>query len=48
MGGGCHPNRDTRGLLERSSLELGEVTDARIPKAPAIVRPAVVGSARRA
>ena len=45
---GCHPNRDTVALLRSSPLEVEDVRDTRLPKAPKLVRPAVSGSARRA
>jgi ubiquinone/menaquinone biosynthesis C-methylase UbiE len=45
---GCHPNRDTVATLRASPLEVEAVHDARLPKAPKLVRPAVSGSARRA
>lgn len=45
--GGCHPNRDTPAALEASPLEVVEIRTTKLPKAPPIVRPAVVGVARR-
>jgi ubiquinone/menaquinone biosynthesis C-methylase UbiE len=47
VGHGCHPNRDTLAAIETSPLELESVEHDRLPKAPPIVRPLVVGSARR-
>ena len=47
FGHGCHPNRDTVAAIGASGLELGEVRNDRVPKAPAIVRPLAVGSARK-
>jgi SAM-dependent methyltransferase len=44
---GCHPNRDTVAMIDATSLELGEVERDRMPKAPPIVRPMVVGEATR-
>ena len=46
FGRGCHPNRDTLATIEASGLELAEVERDRIPKAPPIVRPLIVGEAR--
>jgi ubiquinone/menaquinone biosynthesis C-methylase UbiE len=48
VGRGCHPNRDTVAMIRESSLEIGELEHDRMPKAPAIVRPLVVGEARPA
>jgi len=48
IGHGCHPNRDTVGAIASSPLELGTVRDGRLPKAPAIVSPMAIGSARKA
>lgn len=46
---GCHPNRDTLAALEGSSLvPEPDVEHGKLRKAPAIVRPLVQGSARRA
>jgi ubiquinone/menaquinone biosynthesis C-methylase UbiE len=42
---GCHCNRDTLAILTASRFELDEVERGRTPKAPAIVRPLVRGSA---
>jgi ubiquinone/menaquinone biosynthesis C-methylase UbiE len=46
FGRGCHPNRDTLATIEASGLEVAEVERGRIPKAPPIVRPLIVGEAR--
>ena len=46
FGRGCHPNRDTLATIEASSLEVTGVERDRMPKAPPIVRPLVVGEAR--
>jgi ubiquinone/menaquinone biosynthesis C-methylase UbiE len=46
FGRGCHPNRDTLATIEASGLEVAEVERGRIPNAPPIVRPLVVGEAR--
>jgi len=48
IAGGCHPNRDTVATMRSSPLEVEDVRPAKLPKAPALVRPAVSGSARRA
>jgi ubiquinone/menaquinone biosynthesis C-methylase UbiE len=47
FGRGCHPNRDTLATLKRSGLELVEVEHGRIAKVPRVVRPLIVGEARR-
>jgi ubiquinone/menaquinone biosynthesis C-methylase UbiE len=44
---GCHPNRDTLATIDASALEVSEVERDRIPKAPPIVRPLLVGEATR-
>jgi hypothetical protein len=41
---GCHPNRDTAATLRRTGFDVELVPD-RLPKAPALVRPMVRGSA---
>jgi ubiquinone/menaquinone biosynthesis C-methylase UbiE len=46
FGRGCHPNRDTLATLEASALEVADVEHDRMPKAPPIVRPLIVGEAR--
>jgi len=46
-GHGCRCNRPTVATLAASGLELGAVEHVRFPKAPAIVRPAVLGVATR-
>jgi ubiquinone/menaquinone biosynthesis C-methylase UbiE len=46
IGNGCHPNRDTLATLNASPLSVESVRDARLPKAPPIVRPLIVGTAR--
>jgi ubiquinone/menaquinone biosynthesis C-methylase UbiE len=45
VGHGCHPNRDTAAALARAGFDL-ELESWRLPKAPAIVRPAIEGVAR--
>jgi SAM-dependent methyltransferase len=47
FGRGCHPNRDTLAIIKRSELELVEVEHGRIARVPRIVRPLVLGEARR-
>lgn len=46
FGRGCHPNRDTLATLEASAFEVAEVERDRMPKAPPIVRPLILGEAR--
>lgn len=48
LGDGCHCNRDTIATIAAAPFELGEVEHGRIPKAPPIVSPLVLGSASRA
>ncbi len=45
LGDGCHCNRDTLATLAGSRLEVDTVEHGRLPKAPAIVRPLIRGSA---
>jgi ubiquinone/menaquinone biosynthesis C-methylase UbiE len=45
LGDGCHCNRDTVAAISASRFEIGELEHGRLPKAPAIVRPLVRGSA---
>jgi SAM-dependent methyltransferase len=45
LGDGCHCNRDTVAAISASRLEIDELAHDRLPKAPAIVRPLVRGSA---
>lgn len=47
FGRGCHPNRDTLATIERSGLELEDVEHGHISKVPPILRPLIVGEARR-
>lgn len=48
VAGGCHPNRDTLALLRATpGLEVRDVRDDRLPKAPPIVRPLIRGEAVR-
>jgi ubiquinone/menaquinone biosynthesis C-methylase UbiE len=48
FGRGCHPNRDTLATIEASSLQVSELERDRMPKAPPIVRPLIVGEAKLA
>jgi ubiquinone/menaquinone biosynthesis C-methylase UbiE len=45
LGDGCHCNRDTVAAISASRFEIEEIEHDRLPKAPAIVRPLVRGSA---
>jgi ubiquinone/menaquinone biosynthesis C-methylase UbiE len=47
LGDGCHCNRDTVAAIAGSRFEIDELERARLPKAPAIVRPLIRGSAVR-
>jgi ubiquinone/menaquinone biosynthesis C-methylase UbiE len=47
FGRGCHPNRNTAAAIEASVLEISDLRQERMPKAPPIVRPLVVGEASR-
>lgn len=47
VGHGCRCNRDTLAAIADSPLEVEAVEHDRIPKAAPIVRPLIVGSARR-
>ena len=47
LAAGCHPNRRTERLLERSELELVGVERGRQPRALPTVRPRIVGTAQR-
>jgi ubiquinone/menaquinone biosynthesis C-methylase UbiE len=47
IAGGCHPNRDTAGLLERSGLEASALERDEFPKAPPLARPLIRGVATR-
>lgn len=46
FGRGCHPNRDTVAMINESALRIGDLESDRMPKAPPIVRPLVIGEAR--
>ena len=45
FGRGCHPNRETIGLIERSGFRVRERTDVPLAGVPSIVRPHVLGVA---
>jgi ubiquinone/menaquinone biosynthesis C-methylase UbiE len=45
FGRGCHPNTDTLATIKASTLEPTYVDRERMPKAPPIVRPLIVGEA---
>jgi ubiquinone/menaquinone biosynthesis C-methylase UbiE len=47
FGDGCHCNRDTLASLEASPLDVEETQLGELPKAIPIVKPMIVGSARR-
>jgi ubiquinone/menaquinone biosynthesis C-methylase UbiE len=47
IGHGCRCNRDTLAAIEASPLEIDSVEHGELPKSPPIVRPLVVGSARK-
>lgn len=47
VGHGCRCNRDTLAAIAATPLEVESVEHGRLPKAPSIVRPLVVGSARK-
>jgi SAM-dependent methyltransferase len=42
---GCHPNRRTESLLADSPLQVERLEHGRQPRAPATVRPTILGSA---
>lgn len=45
IGAGCHPNRPTEGTLAAAGFEIEGLQRERMPKAPPIVRPMIVGAA---
>ena len=45
--GGCNCNRDTLETIRQSPLEVDQFELGRFPKAPAIVKPLLIGSASR-
>jgi len=44
---GCHPNRDMLAEIKASPLTVESVREGELPKAPAIERPMIAGTARR-
>lgn len=46
IGHGCHCNRDTLAGLQAAGFRVDDVQHTRVPKAPAIVRPLIVGHAQ--
>ena len=48
IGAGCHPNRDTLGLLGASALDVDEFRRDKMPKARRSCGPIVVGAATKA
>jgi hypothetical protein len=47
FGHGCHCNRDTLATIEASPLEVEEVDRGEIPGTVPLVKPMLVGAARR-
>jgi ubiquinone/menaquinone biosynthesis C-methylase UbiE len=47
FGAGCHPNRDTRATIEASGLQIDDIENGELPKAPPLVRPLISGRATR-
>jgi ubiquinone/menaquinone biosynthesis C-methylase UbiE len=47
FGHGCHCNRPTMRTLSAAGFSVGELRQERLPKAPPIVRPLVIGAAAR-
>lgn len=45
VGHGCRPNQDTAALLRASPLTVERLDDVLLPKAAAVVRPAITGAA---
>lgn len=45
FGDGCNCNRDTAAMIEASPLQIEEVENDRLPKAPPIIRPLIRGRA---
>jgi len=44
---GCHPNRDTLATIGKAPFEVTTVRHGEVPKAPAVERPMIVGTASR-
>jgi ubiquinone/menaquinone biosynthesis C-methylase UbiE len=47
LANGCRPNRETLATIRSSGLEVERLERGELPKAPAIVRPLVIGAARK-
>jgi len=47
LANGCHPNRDTLASIRNAGLDVEWVEHGELPRAPAIVRPLVIGAARK-
>jgi SAM-dependent methyltransferase len=47
IAGGCHPNRPTLATIEAAGLEVTELEQGELPGQPRLVRPYVLGTARR-
>lgn len=47
LGHGCHCNRATAASIEQAGFSFLELSDERLPKAPPIVRPLIVGIAEK-
>ena len=45
---GCHANRDTEAAIRRSAFGIESLQPGRVPKAPPIMRPLIMGAARLA
>ena len=46
VGHGCHCNRDTLAGIREAGLEVSDLEHGRVPHAPAIVRPLIIGRAQ--
>jgi ubiquinone/menaquinone biosynthesis C-methylase UbiE len=47
LANGCRPNRETLATIRSSGLEVERLERGELPKVPAIVRPLVMGAARK-
>ncbi len=47
IAGGCHPNRPTLATIEAAGFEVTELEQGELPGQPRLVRPYVLGTARR-
>jgi len=45
--GGCHPNRRTGELIAASPLEVERLDHGTMPRGEPLVKPTIIGSARR-